>query len=89
MKNVYASLGALVALIHQTQANNDIITLNADGSAYITEAVATLVLPTVPSSNSGDLAFWSAIMMENGDGVFLQGVTQNSPAYAKTPFMPR
>ncbi|KAF9876610.1 hypothetical protein CkaCkLH20_06018 [Colletotrichum karsti] len=80
MKGVRAAIGgALAALISQVQANSDIVTLFTNGDAYIQEASATLVLPKLPSSISGDVAIWSAIMMEN-EASFLQGVTSNSPS---------
>ncbi|KXH62769.1 hypothetical protein CNYM01_02527 [Colletotrichum nymphaeae SA-01] len=71
--------GVLATLIGLTQANSDIVSLFTNGAAYIQEASATLVLPKLPSSVSGDVAIWSAIMMEN-QASFLQGVTSNSPS---------
>lgn len=80
MKGVQATIGsALAALVGLAQANSDIVSLYTSGNAYITEASATLVLPKFPSSVSGDVAIWSAIMMEN-QASFLQGVTSNSPS---------
>jgi hypothetical protein len=80
MKGVQATIGGgLAALVGLAQANSDIVSLYTTGSAYITEASATLVLPKIPSSVSGDVAIWSAIMMEN-QASFLQGVTSNSPS---------
>lgn len=80
MKGVQASVGSvLAALAGLVQANSDIVSLYTSGSAYIKEASATLVLPKLPSSVSGDVAIWSAIMMEN-QASFLQGVTSNSPS---------
>ncbi|KAJ3941138.1 uncharacterized protein N0V96_009016 [Colletotrichum fioriniae] len=71
--------GVLATLVGLTQANSDIVSLFTNGAAYIQEASATLVLPKLPSSVSGDVAIWSAIMMEN-QASFLQGVTSNSPS---------
>ncbi|KXH29072.1 hypothetical protein CSIM01_02141 [Colletotrichum simmondsii] len=71
--------GVLATLIGLTQANSDIVSLFTNGAAYVQEASATLVLPKLPSSVSGDVAIWSAIMMEN-QASFLQGVTSNSPS---------
>ncbi|KAL1883992.1 hypothetical protein Daus18300_000101 [Diaporthe australafricana] len=79
MKGTYAAIGALATLIGQAQANSDIVSLFTNGNAYIQEASATLVLPSLPGSVSGDVAIWSAIMMEN-QASFLQGVTSNSPS---------
>lgn len=80
MKRVQATVGSvLAALAGLAQANSDIVSLYTSGSAYIQEASATLVLPKLPSSVSGDVAIWSAIMMEN-QASFLQGVTSNSPS---------
>lgn len=80
MKGVQATVGSvLAALAGLAQANSDIVSLYTSGSVYITEASATLVLPKLPSSVSGDVAIWSAIMMEN-QASFLQGVTSNSPS---------
>lgn len=73
----WATLGALLSLVHHGFANLDIITLPASGDTWIQEAVATLVLGDVPETITGDAALWSAIMMDQQD--FLQGVTQNSP----------
>ena len=66
-----------LALIGQSWANLDVITLNANRDAWIQEAAATLVVGDVPNPITGDVALWSAIMMDKRD--FLQGVTQNSP----------
>lgn len=77
MKVSITVLGALCTLIGQSYANLDIITLNTNRDTWIQEAVATLVLGDVPSPITGDVALWSAIMMDKND--FLQGVTQNSP----------
>lgn len=77
MKAIYAAIGVLSTLIHRSCANLDIITLNTNGNAWIQEAVATLVVGNVPNPITGDVALWSAIMMDKRD--FLQGVTQNSP----------
>nr|CEG03735.1 unnamed protein product [Fusarium acuminatum CS5907] len=74
----FASLGALAALFQQAAANLDVVTLFAKADAYIQEASATLVLGDIPNPITGDVALWSAIMMQNQDS-FLQGVTQNSP----------
>lgn len=80
MKGVQSTVGSvLAALAGLAQANSDIVSLYTSGSAYITEASATLVLPKLPSPVSGDVAIWSAIMMEN-QASFLQGVTSNSPS---------
>lgn len=80
MKGVQATVGSVLAtLAGLAQANSDIVSLYTSGSAYIQEASATLVLPKLPSSVSGDVAIWSAIMMEN-QASFLQGVTSNSPS---------
>ena len=77
MKASFAAIGAFLSLVHQSTANLDVITLPANGNTWIQEAVATLVLGDVPNPITGDIALWSAIMMDEGD--FLQGVTQNSP----------
>ncbi|EXK77227.1 hypothetical protein FOQG_18059 [Fusarium oxysporum f. sp. raphani 54005] len=74
----FATLGALAALFQQATANLDVVTLFAKADAYIQEASATLVLGDIPNPITGDVALWSAIMMQNQDS-FLQGVTQNSP----------
>ncbi|KAI3398737.1 hypothetical protein diail_8604 [Diaporthe ilicicola] len=79
MKGTYAAVGALATLIGQAQANSDMVSLYTNGNAYIQEASATLVLPSLPGTVSGDVAIWSAIMMEN-EASFLQGVTSNSPS---------
>ncbi|KAK1635810.1 hypothetical protein BDP81DRAFT_450658 [Colletotrichum phormii] len=80
MKGVNTAIGGvIVTLIGLTQANSDIVPLFTNGAAYIQEASATLVLPKLPSTVSGDVAIWSAIMMEN-EASFLQGVTSNSPS---------
>ncbi|KAF9700077.1 hypothetical protein EKO04_001315 [Ascochyta lentis] len=77
MKASWAAIGAFLSLVHQSSANLDVITLPTNGNAWIQEAVATLVLGDVPSDGNGDVALWSAIMMDQQD--FLQGVTQHSP----------
>jgi hypothetical protein len=63
-------------------ANKDFITLHTTGDAWIQEAIATLVLPEIPEAVTGDIALWSAIMMDDYNGDFLQGVTSSSPLYA-------
>lgn len=77
MKGTYAAIGAFLALIQQAAANLDIITLNTNSDTWIQEAVTTLVVGDTPNPITGDVALWSAIMMDKED--FLQGVTQNSP----------
>ncbi|KAH7184176.1 hypothetical protein BKA60DRAFT_474752 [Fusarium oxysporum] len=74
----FKTISALAALLQPAVANLDVVTLFAKVDAYIQEASATLVLGDVPLSNNGDVALWSAIMMQN-EASFLQGVTQNSP----------
>lgn len=74
-----AVLAVLETLIHQTTANIDVITLYAKSNAYIQEASAALVVGDVPSPITGDVALWSAIMMENWES-FIQGVTENAPS---------
>ncbi|KAL5589229.1 hypothetical protein FOBRF1_015757 [Fusarium oxysporum] len=74
----FKTFSALAALLQPAVANLDVVTLFAKADAYIQEASATLVLGDVPLSNNGDVALWSAIMMQN-EASFLQGVTQNSP----------
>ncbi|KAF6802850.1 hypothetical protein CSOJ01_11322 [Colletotrichum sojae] len=79
MKGLQTAIGGVLAtLAGLAQANSDIVSLYTNGAAYIQEATATLVLPKLPSSVSGDVAIWSAIMMQN-QASFLQGVTSNSP----------
>lgn len=80
MKSQTIALSTGLALISGTCANKDVITLNANGNSWIQEAVATLVVPDIPGTVSGDIALWSAIMMDDYNGDFLQGVTQSSPA---------
>jgi hypothetical protein len=77
MKTSCAAIGAFLTLVHQSYANLDIITLPTNDNTWIQEATATLVLGDVPNPITGDIALWSAIMMDKED--FLQGVTQNSP----------
>lgn len=76
MKGLYAATSVFLTLIRQSQANVDFVTLATSGSTWIQEADATLVVGDVPSSMTGDVALWSAIMMDKGD--FLQGVTENA-----------
>ncbi|KAI1382873.1 uncharacterized protein F4822DRAFT_422925 [Hypoxylon trugodes] len=76
MKAISTAIATLLALAHQCCANLDIITLNTKGDAWIQEARATLVLGKVPNPMAGDVALWSAIMMDKRD--FLQGVTENA-----------
>lgn len=64
-----------------SSANKDFITLHTNGNAWIQEAIATLVLPENPYPVTGDIALWSAIMMDDYNGDFLQGVTSSSPLY--------
>jgi hypothetical protein len=78
MRGTSATLGILLALCYQTFANNDVVTLNTRSGTWIQEVVATLVVGNVPNPITGDVALWSAIMMDKGD--FLQGVTENSPS---------
>ena len=74
----FAAVSVFLALVHQTIANLDVVTLQARSNAYIEEALATLILPAAPNPITGDVALWSAIMMEN-EASFLQGVTENAP----------
>jgi hypothetical protein len=76
MRLIHASFGALFTLVPSVFANNDVVTLVTRGDAWIQEAVATLVLGDTPNPMTGDVALWSAIMMDQKD--FLQGVSQNS-----------
>lgn len=78
MKGTYAAISFILTLVHQSCANLDVITLNTKSDTWIQEAVATLVVGNVPNPITGDVALWSAIMMDKRD--FLQGVTQNSPS---------
>lgn len=71
---ILAIFGGLVGI---AIANLDVITLVVPSGNYIQEASATLVLGDIPQPVTGDVALWSAIMMDRQD--FLQGVTQNSP----------
>ncbi|KAI6912104.1 hypothetical protein KC318_g2230 [Hortaea werneckii] len=80
MKTGLTALGLWVSLISKISANKDVITLNTNGEAWIQEATATLVVPKLPGEITGDIALWSAIMMNDFSGDFLQGVTQSSPA---------
>lgn len=73
----YAVLGALLALASPSHANVDIVSLFVPSGNFIEEAVATLVVGDIPNPITGDIALWSAIMLDKQD--FLQGVTQNSP----------
>jgi hypothetical protein len=73
--------GVGLSLIAGTVANKDVITLQTRGNSWINEAVATLVLLDVPEYVTGDIALWSAIMMNDYQGDFLQGVSSSSPAY--------
>ena len=75
----FATLSALAALVPAALANLDIVTLTASSDAYIQEVDATLVLPAIPDSTTGDASIWSAIMMEN-EASFLQGVSENAPS---------
>ncbi|KAI0850033.1 hypothetical protein F5Y00DRAFT_268567 [Daldinia vernicosa] len=83
MKGVSTTIGVFLALVDQSRANLDIITLNTKGDTWIQEASATLVLGDVPNPMAGDVALWSAIMMDKRD--FLQGVTENA---LNSPYCP-
>jgi hypothetical protein len=76
------ALATGLSLVALSSANKDFITLHTTGDAWIQEAVATLVLPEIPETVTGDIALWSAIMMDDYNGDFLQGVTSSSPLYA-------
>lgn len=73
----YTVIAALLALVSPSYANDDIVSLFVPSGNYIEEAVATLVVGDIPNPITGDIALWSAIMLDRQD--FLQGVTQNSP----------
>ena len=75
---ISAALTILAMLTQDVLGNLDIVTLFAKPDAYIQEASATLVVGNVPQPITGDVALWSAIMMEN-QASFLQGVTENAP----------
>ncbi|KAH7378691.1 hypothetical protein BKA66DRAFT_587806 [Pyrenochaeta sp. MPI-SDFR-AT-0127] len=87
MKGIYAAIGVISALIQTSCANLDVITLNTGRDTWIQEAEATLVVGNVPNPITGDVALWSAIMMDKKD--FLQGVTQNSPSSYYCPNLGR
>ena len=80
MKTTTAAVATAFSLLGGAYANKDVITLNTNGNSWIQEASATLVVPELPESVTGDIALWSAIMMDDYNGDFLQGVTQSSPA---------
>jgi hypothetical protein len=73
------ALALAFSLAALSSANKDFITLHTTGNAWIQEAIATLVLPEIPYPVTGDIALWSAIMMDDYNGDFLQGVTSSSP----------
>lgn len=75
----FTIIGTLALILQQAAANLDVVTLGTRSGVYIQEASATLVLPAIPNPISGDVALWSAIMMQNQES-FLQGVTENAPA---------
>ncbi|KAF7520276.1 hypothetical protein G7054_g12830 [Neopestalotiopsis clavispora] len=77
MKGLHTIVAITSTLIQGSYANKDVISLEASSDAWIQEAVATLVLGNVPNPIAGDVALWSAIMMEN-EASFLQGVTENA-----------
>ncbi|KAI1410367.1 hypothetical protein F5Y13DRAFT_192549 [Hypoxylon sp. FL1857] len=74
MKWPFALVGILTAL---GEANLDFVTLNVPRGNYITEADATLVQGDLPNPIAGDVAVWSAILMD-GKADFLQGVSENA-----------
>ena len=76
MKATLVVVSIVAMLIKQSVANLDVITLNTKRDNWIQEATATLVVGDVPTTDTGDVALWSAIMMDKGD--FLQGVAQSS-----------
>jgi hypothetical protein len=81
MRNFAFATACGLSLITGAVANKDAITLITNGNSWIREAVATLVVPELPASVTGDIALWSAIMMDDYKGDFLQGVTSSSPSY--------
>lgn len=81
MKNSSLIAGVGLSLVAGAVANKDAITLITSGYGWIKEAVATLVVPEIPETVTGDIALWSAIMMDDYNGDFLQGVTSSSPPY--------
>lgn len=81
MKNSTIIAGVGLSLVAGAVANKDAITLVTSGNGWIREAVATLVVPEIPDTVTGDIALWSAIMMDDYNGDFLQGVTSSSPPY--------
>lgn len=92
MRTSHAAISVLLTLVGQSRANKDVISLYTNTGVYIEEASATLVLGDTPSPMTGDVALWSAIMMDQQD--FLQGVTENdSPRYvacdATPPLCPK
>ena len=81
MRSVAVATAVGLSLITGAVANKDAITLITNGKSWIKEAVATLIIPDLPASVMGDIALWSAIMMDDYQGDFLQGVTSSSPTY--------
>lgn len=81
MRSVAVATAVGLSLITGAVANKDAITLITNGNSWIKEAVATLVVPDLPAPVTGDIALWSAIMMDDYQGDFLQGVTSSSPTY--------
>lgn len=80
MKTNFTTFSIGLWLINVAYANKDFVTLNTYGNTWIQEVTATLVVPELPEAITGDVALWSAIMMDSFEGDFLQGVTQSSPA---------
>jgi hypothetical protein len=74
---------AILLLFQGSYANLDIVTLLPKGDNWIQEANATLVLGDIPLPQTGDLFLWSAILMDYGEGDFIQGISQSSEAYGK------
>lgn len=80
MKTNFTTFSIGLWLINVAYANKDFVNLNTYGNTWIQEVTATLVVPELPEAITGDVALWSAIMMDSFEGDFLQGVTQSSPA---------
>ena len=83
MRTIALATAFGLSLISGAVANKDAITLITNGNSWIREDSATLVVPELPISVTGDIALWSAIMMDDYRGDFLQGVTSSSPTYVR------
>lgn len=74
-RQVLAALAAVVLTSVEAAMGPAFSTGPVSDNSWIREATSTLVLPKVPSDNSGDLSLWVGMGTSNGD--LIQSIADN------------